>query len=58
MKKYQTIVADPPWDPSISKILGAKWTHINKASPHKHFHYLLVSQVYQVLTLYSALVQT
>lgn len=45
MKKYQTILADPPWEPSISKILGQKWTHINKASPHKHYNVMPVEEI-------------
>lgn len=45
LKKYRTVVADPPWEPSISKILGPKWTHINKASPHKHYSILSVDEI-------------
>lgn len=42
---FKTIVADPPWEPAISKILGKKWTAINKASPHKHYQVMSVDEI-------------
>lgn len=43
--KYKTIVADPPWEPSISKILGPRWTKKNKGSPHKHYPVMSVEEI-------------
>lgn len=45
MKKYQIIYADPPWRPRISTILGKKWTHVNKASPQKHYPTMTVDEI-------------
>ncbi|KKK66984.1 hypothetical protein LCGC14_2958600, partial [marine sediment metagenome] len=44
-KKYQVIYADPPWTPKISKILGKKWTGMNKASPQKHYNTMEVAEI-------------
>ena len=44
----KTIVADPPWEPAMSKILGPKWTAKNKASPHKHYPVMSMDDICQM----------
>lgn len=41
----RTIVADPPWTPAISTILGPLWTAKNKASPQKHYEVMTVEEI-------------
>lgn len=41
----KTIVADPPWEPAMSKIHGKKWVMKNKATPQKHYPVLSVDEI-------------